>query len=139
MADVPLLFQIETAAFITPWSENSIRASVSEDDFLCALSGDTVVGFIVGQFVYDELSVLRIAVSDDYKRRGIAFMLLTALFEVFGNTPFTAWLEVRENNAPAIALYEKAGFERVGIRKKFYTDETPPVDAVTMKNSRYAK
>ena len=43
----------------------------------------------------------------------------------------TVYLEVRTQNAPAIALYEKTGFERTGLRKRFY--QNPPDDAITMK------
>ena len=67
------------------------------------------------------------AVLPEYRRRGIAEALIAAQMK---NDMRFITLEVRKSNAAAIALYEKSGFENVGIRPKFYTD--PTEDAVIM-------
>ena len=59
-------------------------------------------------------------------------MLLKALLKNLAAEGVTeVYLEVRTQNAPAIALYEKNGFIRTGLRKRFY--QNPPDDAITMK------
>ena len=71
--------------------------------------------------------VTNVAVLPEYRRRGIAQRLIFAEFE---NEMDFITLEVRKSNTPAIRLYEKAGFENVGIRPHFYT--SPDEDAVIM-------
>ena len=71
--------------------------------------------------------VTNVAVLCDYRRQGIAEKLISRAME---NDMDFITLEVRKSNAPAIALYEKAGFEAVGIRPKFYSN--PDEDAVIM-------
>ena len=79
--------------------------------------------------------VTNVAVLPEYRRRGIAQRLIFAEFE---NGMDFITLEVRKSNTPAIRLYEKAGFENVGIRPHFYT--SPDEDAVIMtKNLKRIK
>ena len=71
--------------------------------------------------------VTNVAVLPEYRRRGIAQRLISAQLE---NEMNFITLEVRKSNTPAIRLYEKTGFENVGIRPHFYT--SPDEDAVIM-------
>jgi ribosomal-protein-alanine N-acetyltransferase len=67
--------------------------------------------------------MMNIAVHPDYRRRGLAEMLvaeLVAALKNAGNTCLT--LEVRSSNVPAIALYESFGFQTAGRRKGYYED-----------------
>jgi ribosomal-protein-alanine N-acetyltransferase len=131
--DVDAIYELDNAAFKTAWHCTTVAESVVSDMVYCAFADDnTLVGYVIGMFVYDELSILRIAVRDDFKRRGIAGGLLRTVIAAVDMPEFCVWLEVRVNNAPARAFYEKMGFRSMQIRKGFYTDEVPPVDAVTM-------
>ena len=70
-----------------------------------------------------EGNITNIAVDADFKRVGIGYNLLSALFDICKkeNCPDIT-LEVRVSNIAAQKLYEKAGFINEGIRKKYYED-----------------
>lgn len=65
-----------------------------------------------------------------YRRKGIAQLLMGKLWEYAEEFAAFVTLEVRESNLPAISLYEKLGYERVGLRKNFYS--SPVENAVLM-------
>ena len=96
---------------------------------LIALQGTEVIG-VVGyrQLGGDEAELLFMGTNPDHRRRGVATALLR---EVLRRCPGTVFLEVRESNHGARALYRSAGFEEIGIRQKYYND--PPENAIVMK------
>ena len=103
--------------------------------FLCAVQGDTVAGFIQCDVVYDSANLNLIAVSENFRRQNIAQSLIATAEEIlkeyklsqnFDSVVFS--LEVRSQNTSAQNLYQKCGFARAGLRKKFYQD--PQDDAV---------
>lgn len=125
------LAEIEKACFHAPWSESMLREELGKGIFLVAERDGQAVGYVGCQTVLDEGYITNVAVSPDARRQGIARTLiekLTAEARAAGLAFVT--LEVRASNAPAIALYEGAGFGRVGVRKNFYT--APIEDAVLM-------
>lgn len=125
------LAEIEKACFHAPWSESMLREELGKGIFLVAERDGQAVGYVGCQTVLDEGYITNVAVSPDARRQGIARKLiekLTAEARAAGLAFVT--LEVRVSNAPAIALYEGAGFGRVGVRKNFYT--APTEDAVLM-------
>ena len=125
------LAEIEKACFHAPWSESMLREELGKGIFLVAERDGQAVGYVGCQTVLDEGYITNVAVSPDARRQGIARALivkLTAEARAAGLAFVT--LEVRASNAPAIALYEGAGFGRVGVRKNFYT--APIEDAVLM-------
>ena len=76
------------------------------------------------------------AVSPDYRRKGIAETLMTGLHaEGMKKNVSTFFLEVRESNAGAISLYQKMGYKEIGKRKRFY--ERPVEDALVMSKCDY--
>jgi ribosomal-protein-alanine N-acetyltransferase len=92
-------------------------------------AGGDVVGFLVARDLAAEWELENIVVAPTARRRGLGRQLLDALLlaarETAGGSVF---LEVRESNAVARTLYERAGFEQTGRRKGYYTD--PIEDAV---------
>ena len=129
-AHVPQIAELEKLCFSDPWSERSIETELScrLSVWLVALEGDKVVGYVGSQTVIDESDMMNIAVHPDFRRRGIAEALvaeLEAALRQRGSRALT--LEVRDSNAPAIALYEKLGFAQVGLRKNYYRN--PKEDA----------
>ena len=125
------LAEIEKACFHTPWSADMLREELGKGIFLVAEQDGAVVGYVGCQTVLDEGYITNVAVSPDCRRQGIGRALVGALAShARGQGLSFVTLEVRASNAPALALYEGAGFRRVGVRKNFYT--APAEDAVLM-------
>ena len=96
---------------------------------LLAAIGDRPAGFCSWrQSAPDEAEILNIAVDPEFRRRGVASALLTALCD---QARGTIYLEVAEPNLPAIALYRKHGWEYAGLRAGYYDHGV--VNAVVMK------
>ena len=116
------------------WSVESIQSELEKADSRCtvAVEDSKVVGFLAFEQIADEGSIVEIAVSPDYRRRGIARALINeALRNCTGLR--TVFLEVREGNAPAVALYESLGFERIAIRRDYY--DNPKENAIIMRKN----
>ncbi len=125
---------LERETFSLPWDEASIRAELDNplSLWLVAAEGETVLGYVGSQTCFDDTDILNVAVRSDCRRRGIAEALmreLERLLPLRGAERIT--LEVRASNDPAIRLYEKLGYARVGLRKGYY--EKPREDAVIMQ------
>ncbi len=88
------------------------------------------LGFIVGRTVASnddedavDAEIYNIGVDPKFQRRGHGQVLLTAFLDACSELNVRKiWLEVRENNAPAVGLYASNGFVPVTIRKDFYSD-----------------
>ena len=138
MTDVPMeerhldtLAEIEKACFHAPWSADMLREELGKGIFLVAEQDGAVAGYVGCQTVLDEGYITNVAVSPDCRRQGIGRALIAELTERAKRAGLAfVTLEARESNAPAITLYEGAGFRRVGVRKNFYT--APAEDAVLM-------
>ena len=78
-------------------------------------------GFILARRVLDEAEILTLAVAPDHRRQGLGEALVeTAALMVAMAGAKVMFLEVAEDNAPAMALYAKAGFARAGLRRDYY-------------------
>lgn len=133
-AHVQQVAALEAICFRDPWSEKSIASELTNplSLWLVAMEGDKVVGYIGSQTVLDESDMMNVAVHPDYRRRGIAEALVLALAdELITRNSHSLTLEVRTSNAPAIALYEKLGFEQIGLRKNYYRN--PKEDAQILR------
>ncbi|WP_316607938.1 ribosomal protein S18-alanine N-acetyltransferase [uncultured Ruminococcus sp.] len=116
------------------WSVESIQSELEKADSRCtvAVEDSKVVGFLAFEQIMDEGSIVEIAVSPDHRRRGIARALINeALRNCTGLC--TVFLEVREGNVPAVALYESLGFERIAIRRGYY--DKPKENAIIMRKN----
>jgi ribosomal-protein-alanine N-acetyltransferase len=92
---------------------------------------DRVLGFIGIWLLVGEAHIVTVAVREEYRRMGIGERLLIAAIETaleYDQEVLT--LEVRKSNDAALLLYQKYGFDRVGLRKRYYTDNNE--DAVLM-------
>jgi ribosomal-protein-alanine N-acetyltransferase len=132
-SDIKAIVKIAEDNFITPWTENAITESVHENNVYVTEEKNAVIGYIIIHEGIDTIEIMSIAVDEKAKRKGVGKALLGYVIDCYGNTYKEIWLEVRDNNTPAISLYRACGFENIGVRKGFYRDETPPRDALTMK------
>ena len=95
---------------------------------LAALDGDRIIGAVAGFTASDTGEILTVVTAPEYRRKGIARKLLTEFFSLIPDETETIALEVRQSNTSAIALYESFGFEKAGVRKRFYRDPVEDAD-----------
>ncbi len=116
----------------SPWTLEQIASSMAsqDEDYYLAYEGQELVGFLAVQTVLDEMEILQIAVRADFQRLGIASQLMAAVMDWEGDI----FLEVRESNRAAQALYTRQHFTKIGKRKDYYRQ--PVEDAVMMKRER---
>lgn len=121
--DVKGVAEVEKECFASPWSEQSLREELENENahfFVADISGE-IVGYMGTISVFGECSVTNIAVKEKCRGKGIASSLLERVIinSAFNEDEFIT-LEVRQSNTPAISLYEKYGFRKMGERKNFY-------------------
>lgn len=137
LADLPRLMELERESFSDPWSESAMAATLEIPVVraLAARREEQIVGFVIAYLIPPEGEIADICVATEERGQGIGTRLLQALTEGSDCTEF--WLEVRASNLPARRLYEKQGFEAVGLRKHYY--DHPREDAVVMRLCRGEK
>ena len=142
--DIPDVLRIERASFADPWSADSFLTSLELERmrFLVAeerreeeggLGGDGVVlGYVIALMLAEEAEVADIAVSSDARRRGVGGLLLDRVIEELVQRGVrSVYLEVRESNSAARALYASRAFRQVGRRRRYY--HSPTEDALLLK------
>lgn len=134
--DVEDVAAIEKRAFSDPWSANSFRALFGNPIVHFAIAEDAitgkVLGYVVAWFVLDEAEIANLAVSDDARRSGVGARLLDHALAAAKQRPARlVFLEVRESNAAARALYSSRGFAVAGRRAKYY--RKPIEDALVLR------
>lgn len=125
---------LEKICFADPWSETSVASELKNplSCWLVAEEDGVVAGYVGSQTVIDESDMMNVAVHPDYRRKGIAEALVMELVEALKKRESRCLtLEVRASNEPAKALYEKLGFEQVGLRKNYYRN--PKEDALILR------
>ena len=96
------------------------------------VSQGQVIGYVGSQTVLGETDMMNIAVQPDYRKQGVAQMLISELIaQLATNDVKCLTLEVRVSNDPAISLYHKMGFEQVGRRPNYY--HNPKEDALILR------
>ncbi|WP_294912268.1 ribosomal protein S18-alanine N-acetyltransferase [Tatumella sp. UBA2305] len=125
---------IEQRCHAFPWSAETFAGNQGERYLNYRIDADgKMAGFAITQIVLDEASLFNIAIDPDFQRQGLARRLLETLAEeLAARGVLTLWLEVRESNLPAIALYEQLGFNQVSRRPRYYPTPTGREDALIM-------
>lgn len=132
-SDIPVIARLEQENFSDAWSEKGLAESFARPGtfFLAAEENAVIQGYVILYYVLDEGEITRIAVSQTARRRGAAASLLEEIKQIcMGKGIQSLFLEVRSSNTCAISLYEKFGFIKDGMRKRFY--KNPEEDAVLM-------
>ena len=149
--DIPAMLELHRGGSTSAWSpehyENLFRTDAPELSCYyvlvieepCESSGVTesaptspIVAHLVAHGVGSEWQLQYIVVSQKSRRRGLATLLLNEFIEHARreNAP-AIFLEVRESNQSARALYCNAGFQETGVRKGYYP--SPPEDAIVYR------
>ena len=130
---IPQIEEIERECFSRPWTAEQLKSQMrdAQHEFIATMDGGRVLGYVGLMYVLDDGYISNVAVHPEARRQGIGDALIDALAAKAAELELAfLTLEVRESNAPAIALYAKHGFHPVGKRKNYY--DAPKEDAVLM-------
>lgn len=129
---LPGIQEIDRYSFETPWSLKSLETELTNPlaVYFVATMQTKVVGYCGYWWIFDEGQITNIAVHPDYRKHGIGKRLMQTMINQCAETDIaTLTLEVRKSNEAARSLYEKLGFQEVGLRPNYYRDKE---DAVLM-------
>ena len=132
--DLDDLLALEEACFSAPWSRESYRRELEENDlahYWGVFEEGRLIGFAGYWLILDEGHITNIAVAPERQNRGVGRFLLQGVINgcLAGGGKFLT-LEVRASNRAALHLYEQAGFASAGVRPNYYDD--PKEDAIIM-------
>jgi len=135
-SDLSAIAIIERASFADPWSEESFRRliGVKPAIFLVAENQPegAVAGYAAAFSVGEDGEILNVAVTPGHRGQGLAGQMLDAvLIELAARGVRSAFLEVRESNDAARALYASRGFAEIGRRSAYY--RRPLEDALVLR------
>ncbi|MQA88670.1 MAG: ribosomal-protein-alanine N-acetyltransferase [Gemmatimonas sp.] len=133
-ADLPAVMAIERASFSTPWRESTFRGLMLRRDsnLVAATREDRPVGYAVCWTVGDQAELGNVAVAPTERGRGTGRRLVDAILAIVRQRGAReCFLEVRESNGQARALYEQCDFRLVGRRRNYYSQ--PTEDAFVMR------
>ena len=134
-ADLDRIAEIERVSFSDPWSRPSFSQLLRDRrvHFIVACTPDDIIhGYAVAWFVLDEGEIANIAVQPDFRGQGIGRTLLQSVTEAAAARRASAlYLEVRDSNEPARAMYSAHGFVQVGRRNRYY--RRPVEDALVLR------
>jgi ribosomal-protein-alanine N-acetyltransferase len=133
--DVDEVVAIERAAFSDPWSRSAFAGLLGDNRVLFAvaeLPDGAIAGYVVAWFVADEGEIANLAVTAEARRRRLGAALLDEAIRAARERDVTSiYLEVRDSNAAARALYASRGFVEVGRRRRYY--RKPVEDALVLR------
>jgi ribosomal-protein-alanine N-acetyltransferase len=140
--DLDEVMVIERAAFLHPWSPELFRRELEHDwstilvavEPLTSASGkgsERIIAFLIFWLVHDEVHILNVAVLPEYRRKGIARLLMSETEKrAYAASAALMTLEVRRSNVAALDLYREFDYRAVGVRPNYYADEGE--DAIVM-------
>ncbi|WP_374646543.1 GNAT family N-acetyltransferase [Tabrizicola sp.] len=116
-----------------PWSAAEFAGFLTDPLAFLLVEGDA--GFLLGRAVAGEAELLTLAVAPEARRRGLGQRLVGRfLYQARLRGAASAFLEVAADNAPARALYERAGFATAGRRRGYYAGpDGALVDALVLR------
>jgi ribosomal-protein-alanine N-acetyltransferase len=129
-SDTDQILAIEQRSFKRSWHRNSFLEEISRSDsFNYGVKiknspvADPIIAYICYRILDSEMHLLKIAVSPEWRSQGIGEWLLRECAEKERKNGATrVLLEVRPSNHPAMAMYDKTGFQISGRRPNYYAD-----------------
>ena len=128
------LADLEAQAIPDGWSANAFRSEAEKENGIVLYTLDeneNVIGLLTAYTAADEADITNVAVKNSARKKGIAKALLYEMENIAANEIKDIFLEVRMSNIAAIGLYTSLGYEKIAVRKRFYSN--PVGDAIIMK------
>ena len=124
-ADADAMAEIDKVCFAVPWSQKAFYDEARNDlaYYFVAKDGGKCIGYAGFWNVSGEGGITNVAVLPEYRRRGIASALIEEMIKKANELSLDLLtLEVRRSNTAAQELYRKFGFDVIGERKRYYSD-----------------
>jgi [ribosomal protein S18]-alanine N-acetyltransferase len=132
--DIDDIASIEKLCFTVPWSKESIKEEIIANNlaiYLCAKLRGKIIGYAGFWEITDEAHITNIAVHPEFRMNNVGSKLLENLIGICKQSGIKSMtLEVRKSNLAALGLYKKFGFNSMGTRKAYYSDNKE--DAIIM-------
>ncbi len=134
-ADLDQVMRIEADVYPFPWTrgnfEDALRAGYTA---WAMFEGQTMAAYAVAMLAVDEAHLLNLSVARRYQRQGYGWKMLEWIAQCTRDYGARSLLlEVRPSNEPAVRLYQRYGFERIGVRPGYYPAAGGREDAVVMR------
>lgn len=135
-ADAGELAALDKICFDIPWSEKSFEDEAENKlaTYFIARESGKIIGYAGFWSVSGEGDITNVAVLPEYRKKGVASRLLETVIKKAGELKLSVLtLEVRKSNFAAQNLYSKYGFEIIGKRKRYYSDNNEDALIMTKK------
>ncbi|TCS39219.1 ribosomal-protein-alanine N-acetyltransferase [Paucimonas lemoignei] len=122
-ADIEQVMVIENSVYPHPWTRGNFTDSLDSgyEAWVAREPNFQLAGYFLAMPVVDELHLLNISVRADLQGQGLGLMLLDRVTQLARKLGMLSiLLEVRPSNQRALAVYERYGFVRIGLRKAYY-------------------
>lgn len=132
--DVDAVLTLEQSVQVYPWTRGNFCDALSSG-YLCYVEecAQDLCGYAVLMPGVDEAELLTIGVAVDHQRKGLGQAMLSVMLAAAHAKQLSrVFLEVRASNLPAIALYRRAGFLDIGMRRAYYHNAGGSEDALVM-------
>ena len=134
-ADLDTVMAIENRIYPYPWTRGNFVDSLTAGYhcWIADLRG-TIVGYSVAAIAAGEAHLLNLSIAAEWQRRGLGAELLRFIAKLAQDYAVERiFLEVRPSNAAALALYRRAGFRTIGVRRAYYPAHSGREDAVVLE------
>ncbi|GMQ89557.1 MAG: ribosomal protein S18-alanine N-acetyltransferase [Gammaproteobacteria bacterium] len=134
LADLDAVMEIESRAYDFPWTPGIFRDCLRVGYCCwCCESDGIIQGYGVMSAAAGESHILNLTVRPESQRQGIGSKLMQHFQQLARrHGADTLMLEVRPSNRIAISLYEKLGFNEIGVRRNYYPAEDGREDALLL-------
>lgn len=133
--DLDAVMAIEQAIYPHPWTRGNFSDSLAAGyDCWVAESGGMMTGYSVVMIAAGEAHLLNLSIATQWQRHGLGSELLRFMIGLARDCAAARmFLEVRPSNVAALALYARAGFATIGVRRGYYPARSGSEDAIVME------
>ena len=123
--------ELEKQIYAFPWTIGNFRDSMNAGDscWACTMNGE-LIGYAVMMVAAEEAHLLNISLASEWQGQGLGAQFLACLMQQAKDHASVMYLEVRPSNVYAQHLYERAGFQRIAMRPKYYPAFNGREDAI---------
>ncbi len=135
-SDLNQVMRIEIDVYPFPWTRGNFEDALRAGYTAWALfdSDGSMIAYAVAMLAVDEAHLLNLSVARAYQRQGYGWKMLEWVAQCTRDYGARSLLlEVRPSNEPALQLYQRYGFERIGVRPGYYPAVGGREDAVVMR------